>query len=191
MSQSRTLRIAIVSDLAALSVLLNQTIDIPAPYAPFLKYELWEIPIVVAFLISGLYTGLFVAVINSLVIEFTRSGIPSGPWFNFAAILSMMLGIHLIERIGKWKSINKYLISFATITGITTRTVIMTFVNLTLLPLSYPIGFSLPYKAVIAILPLIAFFNATVAVYTIPISYIIAKALFLYTKIPVRKIYKV
>ena len=54
--------------------------------------------------------------------------------------------------------------------------IVMTIVNWTFLPFPPPIGFSMPSEAVIAVIPIIGFFNATLALYTIPIGYILAKA---------------
>jgi len=176
MALSRTQRIALVADLAAIAVLLNQLIDIPAPYAGFLKYEVWEIPVVVAFLIAGLYTGILVGIINALVLEL-KAGIPSGPWYNFAAMLSMVAGMYLAERIGGWKSLSAKNVAFSTALGALSRTLIMTIVNYTFLPLGYPIGFNLPVQVVVGYLPLIAFFNLTTALYTVPASYIVFRAM--------------
>jgi len=55
--------------------------------------------------------------------------------------------------------------------------VAMTFVNWTFLPYPPPIGFSIPAEALPVILPSIAFFNATLTLYTIPLGYIFAKAI--------------
>lgn len=187
MALSRTLRITLVADLAALAVLLNLLIDIPAPYAPFLKYEIWEIPIVVGFIAAGFYTGLLVGIINALVLEFVKSSIPSGPWFNLAAILSMVVGIYVAERIAV-SSLDSKGITFLTAFGSATRVALMTFVNLALLPLPYPIGFNIPFSATIALLPVIGFFNLTVALYTVPLSCLVVKAIQRYTRFPIRKV---
>jgi len=54
---SKTL--ATIAVFAALTVVLSLSpVKIPAPYAPFLIYQLWEIPIVAAFLLYGLRVGV-------------------------------------------------------------------------------------------------------------------------------------
>ncbi len=188
MTLSRTQRIAFVANLAAISVLLDLIFDIPAPYAPFLKYEFWEIPIVVAFIAAGFGTGLVVGVINVLVLEFTKPGIPSGPWFNFAALLSMVAGIYIAEKVLRHEGIKASNVALFTAFGALARVAVMTFVNLVLLPLPYPVGFSLPLQAVVALLPLIGLFNLTLSLYTIPIAYIVVKGIATYTRFPLRKV---
>ena len=64
-----TKRLTLIIVFIALTTALN--IDgpkIPAPYAPFLYYQLWEIPIVVAFLAMGPKAGVTIAVINTLIL---------------------------------------------------------------------------------------------------------------------------
>ena len=71
---SKTRLAAIVAVFAALTVALNiMPIRVPAPYAPFLIYEIWEIPIVVAFLLFGPRVGLAVTLVNMLR---SKSGSP-------------------------------------------------------------------------------------------------------------------
>lgn len=188
MALSKTQRVALIANLAAISVLLDLIVDIPAPYAPFLKYEFWEIPIVVAFIAAGFGTGVIVGMINALVLEFIRPGIPTGPWFNFAAILSMVAGIYIAEKVSRHEGIKASGVALSTSFGALTRVAVMSFVNLVLLPLPYPIGFSLPLQAVVALLPLLGFFNFTLSLYTIPLSYTVVKAIAIYTRFPLRKV---
>jgi hypothetical protein len=70
---------------------------------------------------------------------------------------------------------NSFLATASTVSGAFMRVIVMTLVNFVVLPLSSPIGLSLPREAVIALLPLIGLFNATLAAYTIPIGYAIAR----------------
>ena len=56
------------------------------------------------------------------------------------------------------------------------RVVIMTIVNWAFLRYPPPVGFSIPVEALVAILPVIAVFNATLALYTIPLGDLIARA---------------
>jgi hypothetical protein len=49
----------------------------------------------------------------------------------------------------------------------------MSLINYTFLPFPPPIGFGMPTEAVVASLPVIGFFNATLALYTIPIGYLL------------------
>jgi hypothetical protein len=51
----------------------------------------------------------------------------------------------------------------------------MTFVNYYVLGLPSPFGYSLPNVTIIGWLPLIGVFNATLALYTIPVGYALAR----------------
>ena len=64
-----TKRLTLIIIFIALTTALNIAgPKIPAPYAPFLYYQLWEIPIVIAFLAIGPKAGLTVTVINTLIL---------------------------------------------------------------------------------------------------------------------------
>ncbi|MGB9854134.1 MAG: hypothetical protein ACPLRY_04935 [Candidatus Bathyarchaeales archaeon] len=165
---------------SALTIVLNiSPAKIPAPYAPYLIYQIWEIPIVAAFLLYGLAAGTFIAVINTLVLLAVFPGmLITGPIYNFAAVMSMLFGL-FISEIAK-KNPQKYTksaVAIFTTFGVIFRVGIMTLVNWTCLRFPPPVGFGLPEEAVVASLPFIAFFNATLAFYTIPLGYLIAKAI--------------
>jgi riboflavin transporter FmnP len=185
---TKTLALMII--FAALTVAVNIAgPKVLAPYAPFLQYQFWEIPIVLAFVALGVKEGLFISVVNALVLLIYDPGpILMGPFYNLLAVLSMMLGVLIpyklatrgynIENI---KSMSKKRISLliisATTLGIIVRVAVMSTTNYFALPQSAPIGLSIPQPDAIAILPLIAIFNASVAAYTIPIGIGIAIAI--------------
>jgi riboflavin transporter FmnP len=184
-----TKTIAIISVFAALSVVLNLSpAKIAAPFAPFLYYQIWEIPIVAAFILYGVRVGVGVAVINTMVLLAVFPGaLPTGPLYNFAAVLSTLLGIYIIFRFvaryftGRWEGM---LGAFSTALGIIARVGIMSIVNWVGLRYPPPIGYGYPEGAIITLLPLIGFFNATLALYTIPLGYFIARAVSVGTKTP-------
>ena len=69
---------------------------IPFPLYPFLYFQLWEIPIVIAFLMVGPKSGIIVSVINTLILLIVFPGaLPTGPFYNFVAVLAMFVGIYL------------------------------------------------------------------------------------------------
>lgn len=176
-----TKTIANVVVFAALAIVLNiWGPKISAPFLPFLKYQVWEIPIVTAFLLFGSLVGTFVAIINTLVLFVVYPGdLPVGPLYNLAAVLGMLLGIYLIHRILAKRSIKQnqaIVITSSTIFGIILRVGIMTIVNWAFLRFSWPIGYGLPEEAILVLLPPIGLFNATLALYTIPLGHFIAKA---------------
>jgi riboflavin transporter FmnP len=171
--------LAAVVIFAALATVLDLSpLKISFPPLPFLYYQIWEIPIVVAFLIYGATALILVTTINTAVLlVFFPGGLPFGPVYNMAAILSMILGIGIIKIfVTRHSPKNDVLVaSLYTAFGVFFRTVFMSFVNYSVLGLPSPFGYSLPYAAVIVDLPLIAVFNATLALYTIPIAYSVAR----------------
>jgi len=235
--------IAAIIVFTALALVLNLSpIKIPAPYAPFLIYQIWEIPIVGAFLLYGSKVGVSVALINTLVLLIIFPGeLPTGPFYNLAAILSMLIGIYIVQRVAvAFRSPNNeyvteattcmilimisilaafvqniwwlfpgivfsflllivisenwskkatttpmipsnlsnqseaLLVTVSTVAGAFTRVIMMIIVNVVFLPFPPPVGFAFPREAVIAIIPLVGLFNATLALYTIPIGHAIA-----------------
>jgi len=185
-----TKTIAAIAVFAALTVALYYLapVRIPAPYATFLIYQIWEIPIVVAFLLFGPLVGVTVTTINTIVLLFLFPGaLPTGPLYNLAAVLSMLLGIYITLRfvVRNFKIRSKaLLVVFSTAIGSVLRVGIMTIVNWAFLRYPYPIGFNMPDGALIAILPLIGLFNFTVTLYTIPIGHLIARVVSTGTKTP-------
>jgi len=172
--------ISVVVVFAALTIVLNLSpFKIPAPYAPFLYYQIWEIPIVAAFLIFGLRVGTGISIINTVVLLGVFPGeSPTGPFYNLAAILSMLFGIYLVQRFfSSSLRQNQDVIKPASFTtlGILFRVAFMTIVNWVFLPFPPPVGFSMPAEVTIAWLPLIGVFNATLALFTIPVGYILAR----------------
>ena len=174
-------RISVIAVFAALTIVLNMSpIKIPAPYAPFLFYQIWEIPIVTTTLLFGFGIGIVVSLVNTLILLVAFPGaLPTGPIYNLIAIISTLFGLFIISKIISSRfniQQNNIVVVISTILGIIMRVIVMTIVNWTFLPFPPPIGFSMPSEAVIAVIPIIGFFNATLALYTIPIGYILAKA---------------
>jgi hypothetical protein len=111
-------------------------------------------------------------------------GLPAGPFYNLAANLCMLLGVYTANKVfsllskPEGKKINykgeTLLVVTATALAMTLRTAIMTVVNYLTLGYPYPFGYSLPPSGIIPILPLIGFFNATLALYTVPLGYTIS-----------------
>lgn len=174
-------KIAAIAIFAALSVaLVLSPAKFPAPYAPFLKYQIWEIPIVAAFLLYGPLVGVVSSIINTMILLVVYPGdLPMGPIYNLTAVLSMLLGIYIIHRfIAEYFSRQQEskLIALSTLLGSITRVAVMSIVNLVFLRYPYPVGFSMPVEALVATLPVIGVFNATVVLYTIPLGYFVSRA---------------
>jgi riboflavin transporter FmnP len=177
---TKTLATTIV--FAAVTVALNPAVSgigVPAPYAPFLIYGLWEIPIVAAFLLISPASGIIISLLNAAVLfAFFPGPLPTGPFYNLMAIFSMLLGLYIGRRLinGGVAHQQKVLkiAAASTILGIAIRITVMTVVNYITLQQPYPIGFEMEEMAVVAFLPLAALFNGTIALYTIPIGEFIA-----------------
>jgi len=182
--------IAIIAMFAALTVALTiySPVRIPAPYAPFLKYQIWEIPIVVAFLLFGPLVGVAVAIINTIVLLAVFPGdLPTGPFYNLAAVLSMLLGIYVTVTfvMKSFKIRSEALVTVpSTALGSVLRVGVMTIVNYAFLRYPYPVGFSMSEEALIAILPIIGVFNFTLALYTVPFGHFLARVVSAGTKTP-------
>jgi riboflavin transporter FmnP len=178
--RSRSQTLTGIGLFAALALVLNFShIQVVAPYAGYLIYEIWEIPIVACLLIFGFYASFAAAVINAIVLVLVNPGaLASGPIYNLIAVTVTLLAIVLGHKLS---SVTGLRISGETIVatglGITVRTVIMTIVNYSLLRYPPPLGFSMTQPAILVSLPFIAFFNATLALYTVPLGYASVRAL--------------
>lgn len=178
-----TKKLTLIIVFIALTTALNIAgPKIPAPYAPFLIYQLWEIPIVVAFIAIGVKAGLITVVVNSIILLATFWGaLLLGPVYNLIAVLAMLLGIYIpykiathgckVENLGSFLRQHVKMISIAaTALGIIFRVVVMSVVNYFALQQAPPVGFALSSAESIAYLPVVAIFNATVTLYTVPIG---------------------
>jgi riboflavin transporter FmnP len=180
---SRPRRLSLIALFTALAVVLNLAVALPAPYEPFLFYEVWEVPILLGVLFLGFWDGTTVAVLNTLLLEAYRPGaLPVAPLYNLAAQLSMFAGVLPVDRAARrrgWEE--KKLVPAATATGAALRTAAMTVVNGIILPLPYPVGFGsglfpITPADVPGLLVPIGVFNFTIALYTVPLAYTLAKA---------------
>jgi riboflavin transporter FmnP len=158
-------------------------LGIPAPYAPFLIYQIWEIPLFICLLLFGPTAAFISGIINFIsLLVFFPGQLISGPIYNLIAIYSSYLGIILVKRTIIKNNKFDYKISFKNIIMVTAssmilRTLIMTIVNYIALPRPPPIGFSIPMEAMPTTLGLIAIFNATTIIYSIPIAFSITKTI--------------
>ena len=182
---SKTL--AIIAVFSALSIILTLSpLKFAFPLLPFLKYQVWEIAIVTAFLLYGTKVGVSISTINTIVLFiFFPGDLPTGPIYNFLAVLSMLTGIYIVQKVAGnrfCRGRELILTALSTGAGVVTRVVVMSIVNWIVLPMSTPFGYSIAPEALPELVSLVAFFNATIVLYTIPLSYIIAKAVATGTK---------
>ena len=181
-----TRNIALIIVFTALTIVLNP-IRIPTIYWPGFFYRLWEIPIVVAFLLFGPKIGVAVGAMNVLA-QIVLFPLPVGllayPW-GFVATLSMLLGVYLAQKIlslefsKRFEYLKTKPVFYYTLLGISFRAGIMPFIDFavynSLLPIALGRTFTEAY--VLALIPGIILFNIIVPLYTVPIAYFIAHKL--------------
>jgi len=152
---------------------------------PALVYQVWEIPIIIALLIISPLAGIAISLLNTSVLFVIFPGaLPTGPLYNLLATLAMQIGIYIAITIAKKIHDHKNshaniltsikLLLVTTGLGILTRVVFMTTILYFTLPQPVPIGYAFDQTLTNATLPLIAIFNATLALYTIPTGWLIA-----------------
>lgn len=175
--KTKTLAASII--FAALTVALNPAVSgigIPAPYAPYLIYGLWEIPIVAAFLLISPAAGIIISLLNATVLFALFPGVlPAGPFYNLIAIFTMLLGVFMGRKFFPAKPLQEQnvlkIVAASTLFGMIIRVAVMALVNYVTLQQSYPFGFGLDgLTALTVFVPATSLFNATVALYTIPIG---------------------
>jgi riboflavin transporter FmnP len=181
---TKTLALTIL--FAVVTIILNPAftnVVFPFPLATFLFFQIWEIPIVVAFILIGPKSGVMISLLNTLVLLAVFPGAsPTGPFYNLAAVLSMLLGVYLAYKLVASKqktesSTFRYgtiLVVVSTALGIIFRVGIMSIVNYAFLRFPPPIGYLYPEDVIIAFLPVVGAFNAIIVLYTVPIGLIIA-----------------
>ncbi len=187
MVEPRSRVLASTALFTALTVALNLSpIKFPAPYAPFLYYQIWEIPIVAALFLFGLKVGVAVTIINTgALLALFPGALPTGPLYNMVAVLSMLIAIYAAANLrGSASNLGGIKLVLSTLLGTVSRVVVMTIMNYTLIRYPPPLGFSMPEESIVALLPLIGVFNVTLALYTIPIGCLVAKAVATKIRIP-------
>ncbi|HKZ41344.1 MAG TPA: hypothetical protein VJ044_10310, partial [Candidatus Hodarchaeales archaeon] len=134
-----TKTIALVSTLTSLTIVLSPAFlgpAIPAPFLPIVNYHIYEIPIVVAFLLIGARYGFLITALNAIVMQ---AAFPNSPFIrplpNLIAISSMLLGIYLAQKlVNRAVQQGRYpremtLVVFATAFGILLRNAVMRSLN--------------------------------------------------------------
>ncbi len=157
--QRKSVRIAGTALLGALVFVLDWTfkmagLKIPFPFLTFLRFDLLGIPILIAFFLFGIYSGLTTSVIAMISIA-PRD--PFSGFMKFLAEFATILGVYLILRAkrpanGWWKAT-------AVGSGVLSRVIVMNMANVLLLPVFMP-TFYTTYTTVVVLLPLMSLFNA-------------------------------
>jgi riboflavin transporter FmnP len=168
---------------AGVAIVLNPAITgirIPSPFLTGLYYQVWDIPILIAFLLLGFKYGVFAGVLNSFFLFAVFPG-PSQPFYapsNVVAQFSMMIGIYLaiklfIQRGPPKKTVSRIkLVVTSTILGILVRLPIMLAVMFAIL--RYFMG--LAGSTVLALLFVQVIYILVISAYTIPVAFVVARA---------------
>lgn len=184
--------IALIASFAAVAIGLN-VVRIPTVYWPGFFYSLYEIPVVIAFLLFGFKIGILVQVLHTagqlLLFPVGPGGFAAYP-MGIVAMLLNFVGLYAGSRFLARKAVSMdvggrkppiYLTAFT----VATRGGLMPFVDYGvlyhfLLPL---VGFSIPETVTSALVPFFILYNVTVPLYTIPIGYIVSKTVSRHLKI--------
>jgi hypothetical protein len=86
----------------------------------------------------------------------------------------MLAGLFIVHKSRETVSVFSR-IALATLFAILLRVLIMSFVNYSLLPFPPPLGFGFTMDVVLGLLPLLALFNATQTLYTVPLGEFVAR----------------
>jgi len=174
--------IALIITFGCLAIILNPSISglgIPFPLLPLIILQIWEIPIVAAFLLFGLKIGFSVAGINSAFLFAVYPG-PSITWYGLFALVSvssMMLGVYLAQKLFRNPSERQDVSRVKVLTlslgvGMLFRVFFMTCMWSSVLPLTYELVI-LP-RVLFAVLPAMAIANMIMAIYNFLSGYLIA-----------------
>ena len=178
--------VAIIIVFAALTIVLS-AVKIPTIFWPQQNFRLWEIPLVTVFLLFGFRVGFSAAVIGIVgqtALFVGPAGILEAPW-GLIVVLTMFLGLYLAKRLCKnrltqmrWISGIMPIVLF-TAFSIIVRTSIMLPVDYAIYSSILPIviGVNIPNAYIIGLLPFTILFNVLVPIYTVPVSYLLAKTI--------------
>jgi riboflavin transporter FmnP len=177
-----TKAIALTIVFAALAIVLNPAISgIGVPFFSQI-YNVWEIAIMVAFLLMGFKSGISAALLNATFLLSVYPG-PSRvlfPLVNTIAVSGMMIGIYFANKLTRKNSRGQNLskarkITLYTALAIAFRLIVM--LPIMYMLLHFHIGATPPSESAIFMiaLPLQTIYNVTITLYTIPAAYFIAK----------------
>jgi riboflavin transporter FmnP len=173
--QNGTVQLTGTAILAALVIIFDYSLKysglkIPFPWYPNLKFDFTGIPIVLSLFLYGFSPSVFTTLVAGIGIV-ARSGNVISASMKVSAELSTVVGLHIGKNL--FNSSSKYL---SWVIGLLSRILIMSLVNLYVLPYIYGV----PMSSTISLLPLIGVFNLLQGLITIGLGY------FLYEAIQVR-----
>lgn len=158
--------------LAALVIVFDYTLKysglkIPFPWYPNLKFDFTGIPIALSLFLYGFTPSVMASLVAGVGIV-ARSGNVLSATMKVMAELSTVAGLHFGRKLGGQSS--KYL---AWASGLLSRVLVMTAVNLYVLPSFYGV----PMEATVGLLPLIGVFNVIQGAVTVGLGYFLFEAI--------------
>lgn len=169
-----TARLTGVAILSALVVVFDYSLKfsglkIPFPWMPFLKFDFTGVPIAFAVFLYGISSGAFTSIVACFAIVL-RSGDLVGAAMKGLAEFSTVLGIKISFYLpNRLRNVTSYIV------GIFLRIVVMSVMNLIILPAYYGI----PLNAAVKMLPMLGLFNALQGLLTVTLGNLLYGA---YTK---------
>lgn len=197
MSKSLALRVSGAALFGALATLLTMAKAVTTfsfPVLPYLKFELAELPVVVAFLALGPRVGLASALVYWMVLTPIGEYTPLGPAMKFAAVASMLVGMWLglyLHRLLGLRGGGVAALALSGVFGALIRVLVMTLFNYLILAVFLPewmvfassllskAGFHVPtaQAALLLVLAFIAVFNVAHVAFSLIPPYAVVKAL--------------
>jgi hypothetical protein len=175
----KTKVLALTITFAAVTIFLNPRFSglaIPS-FVPTLWFQFWEIPVFAAFLLFGFKPSLLVAVLNTTILLLISPGLPfNEPISNLTAVVSTLIGLWLADNLLIRKKIEEK--GHRTLKGLIISTVISIMIRLVIMmPYIYVVCTIFgTIGLVIPLFSLIALYDTIVVIYSVPVAYMIAKA---------------
>ncbi len=172
--QNTTARLTGTAILAALVIVFDYTmrysgLKIPFPWYPNLKFDFTGIPIMMSLFMYGFPSAITTSFVAGLGIV-VRSGNLISASMKVFAELSTVVGLHIgMNVLSKGKHGANYM---AWGLGVAARVIIMSVVNIYVLPNIYQV----PMEATIGLLPLIGVFNVIQGLVTIGFGHFLFRA---------------
>lgn len=172
--QNRTAVLTGTAIMAALVIVFDYSLKysgmkIPFPWYPNLKFDFTGVPIIMSLFMYGFSPAVTTSIVAGLGI-FMRSGNWISASMKFLAELSTVLGLHLGESVLSKDHMGTNYMAWAL--GIVSRVLIMTAVNLYVLPNFWGV----PWAATVGLLPMIAAFNIVQGLVTIGLGHFLFQA---------------
>jgi len=166
---NKSVRLTGTAILAAMVIVFDYTLKysglkLPFPWYPTLKFDFTGIPIALSLFLYGFPSSVTTSLVAGVGIV-ARSGNLISASLKVVAELSTVLGIYIGNTIGK----SRYVFL---VTGLVSRVLVMSLVNLYVLPNIY----NVPMDAAIGLLPLIGVFNLIQGTITIGLGYSLFEA---------------